>query len=52
MPSFLTLKSILTYYAIYRSDLAWKKIFTDAQLHLVKEQTQLGLPAGLYEVKM
>jgi hypothetical protein len=35
-----------------RSDLAWKKIFLDAELTLVKEQTQHGLPEGLYEVKM
>jgi len=38
--------------SLTRSDLAWKKIFGDAGLTLVKEQVQHGLPAGLYEVKM
>ena len=36
----------------YRSDLAWKKIFVNAGLKLVKERIQEGLPDGLYEVKM
>lgn len=35
-----------------RSDMAWKKIFTDADLVLIKEQVQHGLPEGLYAVKM
>ena len=35
-----------------RSDLAWKKAFSDAGLTLLYEQTQLGFPAGLFEVKM
>lgn len=39
-------------FLMVRSDLAWKKIFLDAELTLVKEQTQHGLPEGLYEVKM
>ncbi|KIM87145.1 hypothetical protein PILCRDRAFT_4356 [Piloderma croceum F 1598] len=38
--------------SLMRSDLAWKKIFKDAGLILMKEQTQHGLPEGLYEVKM
>jgi len=35
-----------------RSDKAWKKIFRNAGLRLVKEQVQHGLPEGLYVVKM
>ncbi|KAH8107044.1 alpha-N-methyltransferase NTM1 [Cristinia sonorae] len=38
--------------SLTRSDLAWKKAFTDAGLTLVYEQTQLGFPHGLFEVKM
>ncbi|KAF7976336.1 hypothetical protein HWV62_7070 [Athelia sp. TMB] len=38
--------------SLTRSDMAWKKIFQDAGLRLIKEQTQHGLPEGLYEVKM
>ncbi|KZP19448.1 DUF858-domain-containing protein, partial [Athelia psychrophila] len=38
--------------SLTRSDLAWKKVFQDAGLKLIKEQTQEGLPEGLYEVKM
>jgi len=38
--------------SLTRSDLAWKKIFVDVGLKLQKEQTQHGLPEGLYEVKM
>ena len=34
-----------------RSDLAWKKIFKDAGLTLIKEEVQHGLPEGLYPVK-
>ena len=36
----------------HRSDLAFKKIFEDADLHLVRQKIQHGLPAGLYPVKM
>ena len=35
-----------------RSDKAWKELFKQAALHLVREQVQEGLPAGLYVVKM
>ncbi|KAI9574232.1 alpha-N-methyltransferase NTM1 [Boletus coccyginus] len=35
-----------------RSDLAFKKIFGDAGLQLVRQKVQRGLPAGLYPVKM
>ena len=35
-----------------RSDLAYKKAFADAGLHLVKEDMQLGFPPELYPVKM
>ncbi|KAF9218169.1 hypothetical protein BS17DRAFT_296854 [Gyrodon lividus] len=35
-----------------RSDLAFKKIFEDAGLKLVREKIQLGFPHGLYPVKM
>jgi len=38
--------------SITRSDAAWKKLFKEAGLTLVKEQVQRGLPKGLYEVKM
>lgn len=37
---------------LYRSDKAWKAIFKQAGLRLVREQIQKGLPEGLYEVKM
>lgn len=40
------------FFGVHRSDLAWKQIFKDAGLTLVKEKTQHGLPEGLYEVKM
>lgn len=36
---------------IYRSDLAWKKVFADAGLKLLKEEVQEGFPEGLYPVK-
>ncbi|KAJ3779254.1 DUF858-domain-containing protein [Lentinula raphanica] len=35
-----------------RSDMAWKAVFQEAGLRLVKEQVQEGLPDGLYVVKM
>ncbi|PCH38009.1 DUF858-domain-containing protein [Wolfiporia cocos MD-104 SS10] len=35
-----------------RSDLAWKKLFEEAGLQLIQEQTQLGFPEGLYMVRM
>ncbi len=35
-----------------RSDSAWKKIFMDAGLKLLKQQIQEGFPQGLYAVKM
>lgn len=35
-----------------RSDKAWKAIFDQAGLKLVREQVQNGLPEGLYVVKM
>ncbi|TCD64652.1 hypothetical protein EIP91_003812 [Steccherinum ochraceum] len=38
--------------SLTRSDLAWKKAFEDAGLTLLYEQTQLGFPVGLFEVKM
>ncbi|KAH9951471.1 DUF858-domain-containing protein [Amylocystis lapponica] len=38
--------------SLTRSDAAWKKVFMDAGLHLVHEDTQLGFPEGLYDVKM
>ncbi|KAF8910973.1 methyltransferase domain-containing protein [Gymnopilus junonius] len=34
------------------SDLAWKKMFKEAGLRLVREQVQEGLPEGLFVVKM
>ncbi|THH08663.1 hypothetical protein EW146_g8921 [Bondarzewia mesenterica] len=38
--------------SLTRSDLAWKEIFKEAGLSVVHEQVQLGLPEGLYMVKM
>lgn len=38
--------------SLTRSDLAWKDIFKQAGLKLVKEKVQEGLPEGLYVVKM
>ncbi|KAI0670346.1 DUF858-domain-containing protein [Trametes maxima] len=38
--------------SLTRSDLAWKKAFSDADLKLVHEQIQNGFPEGLYPVKM
>ncbi|KAF8238965.1 methyltransferase domain-containing protein [Tricholoma matsutake] len=38
--------------SLTRSDKAWKAIFKQAGLRLVREQIQKGLPEGLYEVKM
>ena len=35
-----------------RSDQAWKAAFRDAGITLIKQQTQLGLPKGLYIVNM
>jgi protein N-terminal methyltransferase len=35
-----------------RSDKAWKMLFQTAELSLVQEKTQEGLPHGLYVVKM
>lgn len=35
-----------------RSDQAWKAAFREAGLNLIKQQTQLGLPQGLYIVNM
>ncbi|KAF9075241.1 AdoMet dependent proline di-methyltransferase-domain-containing protein [Rhodocollybia butyracea] len=35
-----------------RSDMAWKAAFREADLELIKEQVQEGLPDGLYVVKM
>lgn len=35
-----------------RSDQAWKTAFREAGLTLIKQQTQLGLPNGLYTVNM
>ena len=32
--------------------MAWKELFKEAGLTLVDQQTQEGLPEGLYEVKM
>lgn len=40
------------YLQCHRSDLAFKKIFGDAGLQLVRQKVQRGLPAGLYPVKM
>jgi protein N-terminal methyltransferase len=36
---------------LLRSDLAWKQVFEQAGLALIKEQVQEGLPEGLYAVK-
>ncbi|KAF9535299.1 AdoMet dependent proline di-methyltransferase-domain-containing protein [Crepidotus variabilis] len=38
--------------SLTRSDAAWKKLFNDAGLRLVREQIQEGLPEGIYVVKM
>jgi protein N-terminal methyltransferase len=38
--------------ATRRSDLAFKKIFQDAGLRLVKQQIQAGFPDEIYDVKM
>ncbi|KAH7926303.1 methyltransferase domain-containing protein [Leucogyrophana mollusca] len=38
--------------SLTRSDGAYKNIFAEAGLSLVREQVQHGLPAGLYPVKM
>ncbi|KAJ3501704.1 hypothetical protein NLJ89_g9222 [Agrocybe chaxingu] len=38
--------------SLTRSDLAWKAFFAHAELRLVREQVQEGLPEGLYVVKM
>jgi protein N-terminal methyltransferase len=35
-----------------RSDSLFKEIFEAAGLVLIKEQKQIGFPAGLYEVKL
>jgi len=37
--------------SLTRSDKAWKQIFVQAGLKLIRETVQLGLPAGLYVVK-
>ncbi|TFK76376.1 hypothetical protein BDN72DRAFT_756091 [Pluteus cervinus] len=44
--------SSLTRHVLSTSDLAWKELFKEAGLTLVDQQTQEGLPEGLYEVKM
>lgn len=38
--------------SLTRSDLAWKALFKEAGLSLIKERVQEGLPPGLYVVKM
>ncbi|KAH9063299.1 AdoMet dependent proline di-methyltransferase-domain-containing protein [Lactarius vividus] len=38
--------------SVTRSDLHWKKIFREAGLSILREQVQLGLPKGLFTVKM
>ncbi|GBE81944.1 DUF858-domain-containing protein [Sparassis latifolia] len=38
--------------SLTRSDLAWKKCFSEAGLSLIHEQVQRGFPEGLYVVKM
>jgi len=38
--------------SLTRSDRAWKNIFDQAGLKLVREQVQDGLPEGIYVVKM
>jgi protein N-terminal methyltransferase len=40
------------YLQCHRSDLAFKQIFEDAGLDLVRQKIQRGLPMGLYPVKM
>jgi hypothetical protein len=42
----------VTHVIMCRSDLAWKRLFKDAGLTLVREQTQGGFPDEIYEVKM
>jgi protein N-terminal methyltransferase len=44
---FYPFKALLTR-THFRSDVAWKNLFKLAGLHLVREQVQDGLPAGLY----
>jgi len=39
-------------YSAFRSDLAYKNIFRDVGLEIVREKIQHGLPTGLYPVKM
>jgi protein N-terminal methyltransferase len=34
------------------SDLAWKALFEEAGLKVIREKVQEGLPVGLFEVKM
>ncbi len=36
----------------FRSDLHWKKVFREAGLSILREQVQIGLPRGLFTVKM
>ena len=36
----------------FRSDLHWKMVFREAGLSLLREQVQIGLPRGLFTVKM
>ncbi len=48
---FFFLLAILTS-ASRRSDHAWKQCFEAAGLRILKEEVQLGLPEGLYAVKM
>ncbi|KZT09498.1 DUF858-domain-containing protein [Laetiporus sulphureus 93-53] len=38
--------------SLTRSDQAWKKVFKDAGLRLIRERVQGGFPPGLYVVKM
>jgi len=38
--------------SLTRSDHAWKQCFEAAGLRILKEEVQLGLPEGLYTVKM
>ncbi|EJD02351.1 methyltransferase domain-containing protein [Fomitiporia mediterranea MF3/22] len=37
---------------LIRSDLAWKNVFANAGLIIVKQELQTGFPQGLYPVKM
>lgn len=37
--------------SLTRSEAAWKRIFKDADLSIVKEEVQEGLPEGLFMVK-